>query len=74
METQMKKFNPTTIEWLVVRYHSSLASYLDEKGIKWSSTSSSDFICIYFPRPMTPSSLFEFGIMFAEWRESVTNY
>jgi hypothetical protein len=70
----MEKIKPTTIESLVVRYYSSLASYLDEKGIKWSSTSNAEFICIYFPRPMTPSSIFEFGIMFAEWRESVSNY
>lgn len=53
---------------LVIRYEHHLASFLDEKGIKWCGGITHEYICIYLPN-RNPRYVWNLKSEFEEWKE-----
>lgn len=55
---------------LCIEYEHHLASFLDEKGIKWSAGSGKlhDIICIYLPNH-NPKYVWNLKAEFEEWKK-----
>lgn len=59
------------MKYLVITYEHHLGSFLDEKGMVWSSPVGKlrDTICVHLPKSYTATQVWNLRVEFEQWKE-----